>query len=264
MGGDPMTRGVTGTAIAGLTTWDTRRGDAGARKSGGDRRRRHRVLGPLPPRKLGWTDSVLVEQYQLTHGSTWHSAGLVGQLRSSLSLTKLMQYSVGLYAELEELTGNDPGWHQLGGLRLASSEARLEEIRRQASWAKTFGLPMEIVSAQEAQALFPPMSTEGVVAAAYIPDDGYLDPSQLTFSLADASRRLGAQIEVRTSVTGIETRDGRVVAVVTDKGRIECEVVVDAAGMYAPQIARMVGVALPTIPYGHQYLITEPFVTALE
>jgi glycine cleavage system T protein len=214
--------------------------------------------------KLGWTDSVLVEQYQLTHGSTWHSAGLVGQLRSSLSLTKLMQYSVGLYAELEELTGNDPGWHQLGGLRLASSDARLQEIRRQASWAKTFGLPMEIVSPQEAQTLFPPMSTDGVVAAAYIPDDGYLDPSQLTFSLADAARRLGAQIEVRTSVTGIETKDGRVVAVETDKGRIECEVVVDAAGMYAPEIARLVGVDLPIIPYGHQYLITEPFAPALE
>ena len=135
--------------------------------------------------KLGWTDSVLVEQYQLTHGSTWHSAGLVGQLRSSISLTRMMQYSVGLYAELKELTGNDPGWHQLGGLRLASSQPRLEEIRRQAAWAKTFGLPMEIVSAEEAQALFPPMSTDGVLAAAFIPDDGYLDPSQLTFALAD-------------------------------------------------------------------------------
>src|SRR6266852_408354 len=214
--------------------------------------------------KLGWTDSVLVEQYQLTHGSTWHSAGLVGQLRSSLSLTKLMQYSVGLYAELKELTGNDPGWHQLGGLRLASSQARLEEIRRQASWAKTFGLPMEIVSAEEAQGLFPPLSTDGVVAAAFIPDDGYLDPSQLTFSLADAARRLGAEIETRTTVTGIETRDGRVVAVATDKGRIECEVVVDAAGMYAPEIARLVGVDLPIIPFGHQYLITEPFTPPLE
>jgi glycine cleavage system T protein len=213
--------------------------------------------------KQGWTDSLLVEQYQLTHGSTWHSAGLVGQLRSSLSLTKMMQYSVGLYAELKELTGNDPGWHQLGGLRLASSQARLEEIRRQASWAKTFGLPMEIVSPQEAQELFPPMSTDGVVAAAFIPDDGYLDPSQLTFSLADAARRLGAHIEPRTTVTAIETRDGRVSAVLTDKGRIECEVVVDAAGMYAPEIARMVGVDLPIIPYGHQYLITEPFAPAL-
>jgi 4-methylaminobutanoate oxidase (formaldehyde-forming) len=214
--------------------------------------------------KQGWSDSVLVEQYQLTHGSTWHSAGLVGQLRSSISLTRMMQYSVGLYAELEELTGNDPGWHQLGGLRLASSEARHAELRRQASWAKTFGLPMEIISAREAQERFPPMSTDGVVAAAFIPDDGYLDPSQLTFSLAAAARKLGAQVELRTTVTGIETRDNRVVAVQTDQGRIECEVVVNAAGMYAPQVARLVGVSVPIIPYGHQYLITEPFEPALE
>src|SRR5690242_6482645 len=214
--------------------------------------------------KQGWTDSVLVEQFQLTHGSTWHSAGLVGQLRSSISLTRMMQYSVGLYAELTELTGNDPGWHQLGGLRLASSQPRLEEIRRQASWAKTFGLPMEIVSAEEARAMFPPMSTDGVLAAAFIPDDGYLDPSQLTFALADGARRLGAQIEVRTRVTGIETRDGRVCAVETDKGRVECEVVVDAAGMYARQVAELVGVDVPMIPFGHQHLVTEPFEPPLE
>src|SRR5579862_2475388 len=209
--------------------------------------------------KLGWTDSLLVEQYQLTHGSTWHSAGLVGQLRSSISLTRMMQYSVGLYAELAEATGNDPGWHQLGGLRLACSEPRLEEIRRQAAWAKTFGLPMEIVSAQEAQELFPPLRTDGVLAAAFIPDDGYLDPSQLTFALAEGARRLGAQIEVRTRVTGVELRDGCVAAVETDRGRVECDVVVDAAGMYAPQVARLVGVDLPIVPFGHQYLITEPF-----
>ena len=96
--------------------------------------------------KLGWTDSLLVEQYQLTYGSTWHSAGLVGQLRSSLGLTRMMQYSAGLYAELKELTGNDPGWHQLGGLRLASSQPRLEEIRRQAAWARTFGLPINLLA----------------------------------------------------------------------------------------------------------------------
>src|SRR5205085_11183632 len=142
-----------------------------------------------------WTDSVLVEQFQLTHGSTWHSAGVGGRLRSSFSRTRMMQYSAGLYAELKELTGNDPGWHQLGGLRLASSRPRLEEIRRQASWAKTFGLPMEIVSPEEAQKLFPPMSTEGVLGDALIHDDGYLDPSQLTFALADGARSLGQQIE---------------------------------------------------------------------
>src|SRR5438067_9184259 len=214
--------------------------------------------------KQGWTDSVLVEQFQLTHGSTWHSAGLVGQLRSSISLTRMMQYSVGLYAELGERRGTDPGWHQLGGLRLASSEPRLEEIRRQAAWAKTFGLPMEIVSAAEAQNLFPPMSTGGVRAAAFIPDDGYLDPSQLTFSLADAGRRLGAGIEVRTRVTGIETEGGGVTAVETDQGRIECEVVVAAAGMYTPELGRLVGVDVPIVPFGHQYLITEPFDPALE
>jgi 4-methylaminobutanoate oxidase (formaldehyde-forming) len=214
--------------------------------------------------KLGWTDSLLVEQYQLTHGSTWHSAGLVGQLRSSISLTRMMQYSVGLYAELAELTGNDPGWHQLGGLRLASSEPRLEEIRRQAAWAKTFGLSMEIVSAAEAQELFPPMSTDGVRAAAFIPDDGYLDPSQLTFALADGARRLGAEIEVRTRATGIETERGRVTAVETDQGRIECEAVVAAAGMYTPELGRLVGVDLPIVPFGHQYLITEPFEPALQ
>jgi glycine cleavage system aminomethyltransferase T/glycine/D-amino acid oxidase-like deaminating enzyme len=214
--------------------------------------------------KLGWTDSLLLEQYQLTHGSTWHSAGLVGQLRSSISLTRMMQYSVGLYAELKELTGNDPGWHQLGGLRLASSQPRLEEIRRQASWATTFGLPMEIVSAEEAQALFPPMSTDGVLAAAFLPGDGYLDPSQLTFSLADAARRLGAQIETRVRVTGIELRDGRVAAVETTQGRVECEVVVCAGGMYSREVAGLVGVDLPIVPYGHQYLVTEPFDPALE
>ena len=113
---------------------------------------------------------------------------------------------VGLYAELAEETGKDPGWHELGGLRLASSKARYEEIQRQAGWAKSFGLPIEIVSAQEAQELFPPMSTDGVLAAAFIPQDGYLDPSQLTFALADGARLRGADIEQRTKVVDICSR----------------------------------------------------------
>ena len=176
--------------------------------------------------RLGWRDVVLVEQFQLTHGSTWHSAGLVGQLRSTLSLTRMMQYSVGLYAELARETGKDPGWHELGGLRLACTPARDEEIRRQAAWAKTFGLALEIVSPREAQELFPLMSTEGVLAAAFLPQDGYLDPSQLTFALADGARRLGAELETRTRVTGIRLENGRVEAVETDKGTIQTDVVV--------------------------------------
>ena len=202
---------------------------------------------------------MLVEQYGLTHGSTWHSAGLVGQLRSTVSLTKMMQYSVGLYADLARETGKDPGWHQLGGLRLASSQERYEEIQRQAGWAKSFGLEMELVSPAEAKEMFPPMSTDGVVAAAFLPLDGYLDPSQLTFALADGARLLGADIEQRTRVTGINLRGGRVHEVVTDKGTIRTDVVVNAGGMYAPQIGRMVGVEVPIITYGHEFLVTEAF-----
>src|SRR3954447_18768685 len=213
--------------------------------------------------KLGWSDVVLVEQYGLTHGSTWHSAGLVGQLRSTVSLTKMMQYSVGLYAELARETGKDPGWHELGGLRLADSPERDEEIKRQARGAESFGLPIEMVSPDEAKELFPLMSTEGVLAAAYIPQDGYLDPSQLTFALADGARLRGADIEQRTRVTGINLRDGRVHEVVTDRGTIRTDVVIDAGGMYAPQIARMVGVDVPIIPYAHEFLVTEAFDPAL-
>ena len=209
--------------------------------------------------KMGWDDVVLVEQYGLTHGSTWHSAGLVGQLRSTVSLTKMMQYSVGLYAELAKETGKDPGWHELGGLRLASSQARYEEIQRQAGWAKSFGLPIEIVSAQEAQEMFPLMSTDGVLAAAFLPHDGYLDPSQLTFALADGARLRGAEIEQRTKVLDITLKNGRVHEVVTDKGTIRTDVVVCAGGMYAPQIARLVGVNVPIIPYAHEFLVTETF-----
>ena len=209
--------------------------------------------------KMGWNDVVLVEQYGLTHGSTWHSAGLVGQLRSTVSLTKMMQYSVGLYADLAKETGKDPGWHELGGLRLASSQARYEEIQRQAGWAKSFGLPIEIVSAKEAQEMFPLMSTDGVLAAAFLPRDGYLDPSQLTFALADGARLRGAEIEQRTKVLDIKLRNGRVHEVVTDKGTIRTDVVVCAGGMYAPQIARLVGVNVPIIPYAHEFLVTETF-----
>ncbi|HVI20142.1 MAG TPA: FAD-dependent oxidoreductase, partial [Gaiellales bacterium] len=213
--------------------------------------------------KLGWSDVVLVEQYGLTHGSTWHSAGLVGQLRSTVSLTKMMQYSVGLYADLKDETGKDPGWHELGGLRLASSKPRMEELQRQAGWAKSFGLPVELISAAEAQELFPPMSTDGVLGAAFLPQDGYLDPSQLTFALADGARLLGADIEQRTRVEAITLEKGRVHEVVTDRGRIRTDVVINAGGMYAPQIARMVGVDVPIIPYAHEFLVTEAFDPAL-
>jgi glycine cleavage system aminomethyltransferase T/glycine/D-amino acid oxidase-like deaminating enzyme len=209
--------------------------------------------------KLGWEDVVLLERSQLTSGSTFHSAGLVGQLRGSVSLTKMMMHSVDLYRRLADESEFDPGWVECGGIRLASSEERMEELRRQAGWAKTFGLPLELISAEEAKELFPLMSTEGVLGAAWLPTDGYLDPAQLTYALADGARRGGCRIFTSTRVTGIDVREGRVRGVRTDRGDVEAEVVVDAGGMYAAEIARMAGVRVPLIPMSHQYLVTQPF-----
>ena len=214
--------------------------------------------------RLGWKDTVLVERARVTSGSTFHSAGLVGQLRGSLSLTQMMMNSVELYQSLGQEVGLETGWHPVGSLRLASSKERMEELARQAGWAKTFGLPLELVSAQEAQRMFPPMSTDGVLGAAFLPTDGYIDPSQLTFALIDGARRRGAEICEDTRVTGIEVGDGRVKRVITDRGDIETELVVNAGGMFAPEIGRMVGVNVPLIPMAHEYLITKPSGLPLE
>jgi len=208
--------------------------------------------------RLGWTDTVLVERSRVTSGSTFHSAGLVGQLRGSLSLTRMMMNSVDLYRTLGAEVGLDTGWHEVGSLRLASSAERMEELARQAGWAKTFGLPLELVSAQEAQRMFPPMSTDGVLGAAYLSTDGYIDPSQLTFALIEGARRRGAEICEDTRVTAIETAGGRVRRVVTDKGAIDTELVVNAGGMFASEIGRLVGVTVPLIAMAHEYLITTP------
>jgi glycine cleavage system T protein len=208
--------------------------------------------------KLGWEDVILLERSQLTSGSTFHSAGLVGQLRGSVSLTKMMMHSVELYRRLGEESEFDPGWVESGGIRLAASEERMEELRRQAGWAKTFGLPLELISAEEAKEMFPLMSTEGVLGAAWLPTDGYIDPAQLTYALADGARQGGCRIFTNTRVTGIDVRGGRVWGVRTDRGDVEAEVVVDAGGMYAAEIARLAGVRVPLIPMSHQYLVTQP------
>jgi glycine cleavage system T protein len=208
--------------------------------------------------RLGWSDLVLCERSELTSGSTFHSAGLVGQLRGSLSLTKMMMRSVDLYRTLGEEVGRTTGWHEVGSLRLASSREHMEELSRQAGWAKTFGLPLELISAKEAASLFPPMSAEGVLGAAYLPTDGYVDPSELTFALAAGARSRGAEVMTETRVTGIDVEGGHVRRVRTDRGPIETEVVVNAAGMFAPEIGRMAEVNVPIIPMAHQYLITRP------
>jgi 4-methylaminobutanoate oxidase (formaldehyde-forming) len=210
----------------------------------------------------GWTDIVLVDRAELTSGSTFHSAGLVGQLRGSVTLTKMMMYGVSLYGRLAAETGVDPSWHPVGSLRLASSQARFEELQRQAGWGQTFGLPIELISATEARERFPLMSTDGVLGAVWLPTDGWLDPSGLAQALAAGARRRGPTIRTHTRVVGIGVERGRVTGIdveLRDGSResIATDIVVNAGGMFASEIGRMAGVTIPIVPMAHQYLFTE-------
>lgn len=208
--------------------------------------------------QMGWRDVVVLERSELTSGSTFHSAGLVGQLRTSSNLTKMIRYSTDLYRRLKEETGVDPGWREVGSLRLASSPARLEELKHLVAVSRSFGLPLELISAQQAQVLFPLMSTDGVKGAVYLPTDGYIDPTGLTMALAAGARSRGARIFTHTRVQGINLKQGRVHEVETDQGTIQTEIVVNAAGQWAGEIGRLVKLTFPIISMAHLYLITKP------
>ena len=216
--------------------------------------------------RRGETDVLLVERAELTSGSTFHSAGLVGQLRSDPALTRMNVHSVALYRELAG-GEHDPGWMESGSLRLASSPERLVEIRRQHGWAQRAGLPLELVSAEAARELFPLMTTDGVLGAAYTPTDGQIDPARLCTALAAGARAAGVRIAQQTRVVGFVTVAGphgrRVVGVRTDRGAVECEAVVDCGGMYAAEIAALVDVRIPVVPMSHQYLVTAPLPTGV-
>ncbi|MBV9870634.1 MAG: FAD-dependent oxidoreductase, partial [Frankiaceae bacterium] len=209
--------------------------------------------------ELGESDVVVLERDELTSGSTFHSAGLVGQLRADPTLTRMNMYSVELYRKLQT-TDQPCGWTESGGIKLASSDERLHEIRRQISWAKTYDLPLHEISVAEAVEQFPLIDPAGLVGAAYLESDGYLDPSQLCYSLAAVARAGGVRFLTKTRVTDIEVTRGHVTAVITDAGRIDCEVVVNCGGMFAAEIGRMAGVRVPVVPMSHQYLVTEAFL----
>jgi sarcosine dehydrogenase len=203
-------------------------------------------------------DVMLLEREQLTHGATWHAAGLVGQLRSTRNKTRLMQKSVELYETLEVETGQPTDWKQVGSLRLACSEERMHEIRRNATLAKSFGLDFHIIGAKEAQDMFPIMSTDNVIGAAFIPDDGYIDPSSVTQALAKGARDRGANIRQGVRVTGMKIEGKRIVGLETDQGDIICDKVINAAGMWGREVAAMAGCRAPVIAVEHQYLLTDP------
>ena len=209
--------------------------------------------------ELGEKEVLLLDRNELTSGSTFHSAGLVGQLRADPTLTKMNMHSADLYRKLQS-TDTPPSWIESGSIKLASSPERMEEIRRQIGWAKTFNLGLHEISVQEAKELFPLMDTDGVVGACFMPSDGQVDPSQLAMALAAGARRFGAQIHTYTRVLAIRTERGRVVGVETDKGYVECEIVVNCGGIYAAEIGRMVDVRIPIIPMSHQYAVTENFL----
>ncbi|MFN2263831.1 MAG: FAD-dependent oxidoreductase [Anaerolineales bacterium] len=208
--------------------------------------------------KMGWKDVVLVERHELTAGSTWHSAGLVGQLRSDANLTRMMYYSTDLYRQLKEETGVDTGWREVGGLRLASSPERMEDIKRMVGMARSFDMPMELLSPKDAYELFPMMSMDGIVGAAYTPNDGVIDPTGLTNALAAGAKNRGAIFFQDTDVEQIHVENGHVSEVVTNRGSIKTEIVVNAAGQWGGEIGKMVGLNLPVVPMAHLYIITKP------
>lgn len=207
---------------------------------------------------MGWKDIVLLERHELTAGSTWHSAGLVGQMRSDANLTRMMHYSTDLYRKLKAETGVDTSWREVGGVRLASSAERLEETKRLVGMARSFGVPMELITPKEAQELFPLMDITGVVAAAYTPNDGSIDPTGLTNALAAGAKMRGAKIFTGVNVEAIRLKDGKVSEVVTNQGSIKTEVVVNAAGMWGREVGKMVGLNLPVVPMAHLYIMTKP------
>jgi glycine cleavage system aminomethyltransferase T/glycine/D-amino acid oxidase-like deaminating enzyme len=202
----------------------------------------------------GWREVVVLEQGPLISGTTSHAPGLVGQLRSSISLTKMLVYSIELYKQLS--VDGKPGYFGVGSLRLASSKERMEELKRQVGFSKSVGLPAELISAAEARAMFPMMSLEGVEGALYLPTDGSAHAPVLAQAMANAAQERGATFYPYTRVTGIDIRNGRVQAVNTDRGRVQTEVVVVAAGIWSPRIGRMVGISIPLIPMQHQYAVT--------
>ena len=207
--------------------------------------------------KLGWTDTVLLERRKLTSGTTFHAAGLVGQLRTSANITQLLGYSVDLYRRLEQETGLQTGWKMNGGLRLACTAERWTEVKRQATTAHSFGLEMHLLTPQEAQDLWPLMTIDDLVGAAFLPTDGQANPSDITQSLARGARMAGVRIFEDTPVTRIIVEEGRIRGVETPQGRIDCEKVVICAGQWTRTLAATVGVNVPLVSVEHQYMVTE-------
>jgi len=203
-------------------------------------------------------DVLLLEQGKLTSGSTWHAAGLVGQLRSSAGITQLLRFSVDLYQRLGEETGLETGWKMSGCLRLACNDDRWVEFKRLATTAKSFGMEMHLLSPAEVKAMWPLMRVDDLVGASFLPSDGQANPADITRSLAKGATMAGAKLVEEVEVTGFKRDGQRITAVETRQGVIACETVVNCAGQWARQVGAMADVVVPLQPVKHQYIVTEP------
>jgi len=208
--------------------------------------------------KLGWRDIVLLERRDLSCGTTWHAAGLVGQLRSSHNLTRLASYGAVLYEQLEAETGQATGFRRSGSISVARTNERMIELKRGASMAKCFGVDVEVISPAEAGRLWPLMRTDDLTGAVWIPRDGRTNPIDTTLALAKGARNGGATIVENVTVTGIHRQNGGATGVSTDRGDIACDVVVNCAGLWGREVGRLAGVNVPLHASEHFYIVTEP------
>ncbi len=212
--------------------------------------------------KLGWTDVVLLERKQLTSGTTWHAAGLIGQLRASQNMTRLAKYSRDLYVNLEAETGIGTGMKQNGSITVALTEERREEIYRQASLARAFNVDVREISPGEVKEMYPHLNVSDVLAAVHLPLDGQCDPANIAMALAKGARQNGATVLEGVKVTTVQQKDGRVSGVTCVQNgetfTIETENVVNAAGMWGRELANMSGVTVPLHACEHFYIVTEP------
>ena len=205
----------------------------------------------------GWDDTILLERKSLTSGSTWHAAGLLPLFNMSYSVGQIHKYSVRFYQELQDETGMDVGFRKVSNIRLASTQDRMDEYLQYKGVADTIGVEVKVLSPQEIKDCWPLVSTENLIGAIQHPEDGYIQPADLTQAFAKGARDKGAKIEINTNVISIKRSPNDTWIVETDKGHIECEHVISCSGNFARKTGKMVGLDLPVIPVEHQYIVTE-------
>ncbi|MEY3082110.1 MAG: hypothetical protein RJA94_2095 [Pseudomonadota bacterium] len=208
--------------------------------------------------KKGWSDVVLIERKELTSGSTWHAAGLLPLFNLSYSVGQIHKYSVKLYDSLEAETGQNVGFKKVSNIRLARTKDRWDEFMYYAGVAETIGIKVNVLTPAQIKEIWPLCETDGLLGAIQHPDDGYIQPADLTQAMAKGARSRGAEIYRNTTVTGIEQKPNGEWLVKTDQGDITCEHVVSASGNFARKTGAMVGLDIPVIPVEHQYIVTEP------